>query len=36
MYGGFCEVAKKSGRNNVVAVFLQNLMQKSATTTVEY
>ena len=29
MYGGFYEVAKKSGRNNEVAVFLQNLMQNS-------
>ena len=29
MYGGFCQLAKKSGRNNKVAVFLQNLMQNS-------
>ena len=29
MSGGFCQVAKKSGRNNEVAVFLQNLMQNS-------
>ena len=29
MYGGFCQLAKKSGRNNEVAVFLQNLMQNS-------
>ena len=29
MYDGFCEVAKQSGRNNEVAVFLQNLMQNS-------